>query len=216
MLPARLARLARGFAIILMRKLFLATAAAPASAITATISATTAASAAGTARAAGFGLGPRFVNFQIASAEILAIESGDGFGGFVVILHFNETEPASPAGFAVCGNVDASELAKRLEERAQVCGGGLKAHVAYKQVLHTGSLLSDPRAPRKKDTQVPADFACPSRLQNVMGLPGAKHAQGGNQMPKNSKSGSLIVTRMDAVVAALDRAEWATARTAAH
>lgn len=160
-LPARLARLARGFAIILVRKFFLTTAAAPASAIAATVSATTATSAARTAWASGFGLGPRFIDFQIASAEILAIESGDGFGGLIVILHFDETEAASAAGFAVRSNVDARELAEWLEERPEIRSSGLKAHIAYKQVLHTGSLLNVPRALRKNDTQVSG------RIRNV-------------------------------------------------
>jgi hypothetical protein len=153
-LPARLARLARGFAIILVRKFFLAAAAASASTIAATVSTTTAASTAGTARAAGFGLGPRFVDFQVASAKILAIESGDSLGGFIVIWHFDETEPASASGFAVSGDVDARELAERLEKRAKIRRGRLEAHIAHKQVLHTGSLLNVPRALRKNDTQI--------------------------------------------------------------
>jgi hypothetical protein len=39
----------------------------------------------------------------------------------------------------------------------------------------------------------------------------AKHAQGGVQVPKNSKSGSLIITRMEVVVAAI-RSEEAASR----
>jgi hypothetical protein len=149
-LPARFARLARGFAIILVRKFLLATAAAPASAIAATVSTTTASSV----RAAGFGLGPRFIDLQISTAEILAVESRDGFGGFIVIWHFDETEAASASGFAVSSNMDARELAERLKERAKIRRGSLKAHIANKQVLHTGSLLNVPQALRKNDTQV--------------------------------------------------------------
>jgi hypothetical protein len=153
-LPARLARLARGLAIIFVREFFLSAAATPSTAIAATVSATTTAPAARTARTAGFGLRPRLIDLQVSSAKILAIEGGDGFGGFIIILHFDETEAASASGFAVGGDVDASELSERLEERAKIRSRGLKAHIAYKQVLHTGSLLNVPWALRKDDTQV--------------------------------------------------------------
>ena len=119
MLPARLARLARGFAIIFVREFFLAAAAAPATAIAATVSATPAASAARSTRSTGFGLGTGFIDLQSATADIFAIERGDGFGGFFIVLHFDETEAPGAAGFAVGSDVDASRAGRKAQtERA--------------------------------------------------------------------------------------------------
>src|SRR6202046_2240982 len=73
-LPTRFARLTGHFAIILVRKPFAATAPA-ASTISATTTISARAAVAGaasrTARAARFGLGPGFVNFQVAAPRAL-------------------------------------------------------------------------------------------------------------------------------------------------
>src|SRR5580698_3866267 len=109
-LPARLARLARDFAIIFVRESFFAAAAAVAAARTAgvaaivifaaTITAATAAATTWAARtaAARFGFGTGFVNFQIATADIFAVERGDCFRCFSVVGHFDETEAAGASG----------------------------------------------------------------------------------------------------------------------
>src|ERR1700680_1529598 len=133
-LPARLARLARRFAIILVGE-----ASAPAA------SATTAGVAAAAFWPAAFFPGARFVYLQVAPANLFAVETGDGFGGFGVIGHFHESKAAGPAGLAVGGNVNACDLAERLEERTQVALGGLETHVANKQILHSLSLLKSVR-----------------------------------------------------------------------
>src|SRR4029077_2614968 len=130
MLPARLARLASRFAIILIGE-----AAALATA------ATTAGVAAAAPWPAAFLPGARFVHLQIAPAHLFAVETGNGLGGFGIIGHFDKSKAACPAGFAVGGDVNAGDLTERLEERAQVALGGLETHVANKQILHSLSLL---------------------------------------------------------------------------
>lgn len=74
---------------------------------------TAGAPAATTAGAIGFGLS--FVDLEIASAELFAIEGGDGFGGFGIIGHFHKGEAASPAGLAISDNMNAPDLAEGLE-----------------------------------------------------------------------------------------------------
>ena len=73
-LPAGFARLARGFAVILVGE-----------SAAATTAGMTTAAAATTATALTVGLGPSFVDFEFAAAELFAVEGGDGFGGFGII-----------------------------------------------------------------------------------------------------------------------------------
>src|SRR5580704_2734358 len=136
LLPARLARLTRDFAIILVRESFLAaaTTAASVTAAAATTTTWTARSA-----AAGFRFRTCFIHFQIAAAYVFAVERCDGFRCFGVVGHFDETETTRAAGLAIGGDVHAGELAEGLEERAQILRGGLKAHVADKEILHGDS-----------------------------------------------------------------------------
>jgi hypothetical protein len=148
LLPARLARLTRDFAIIFVRESFFAPAAtvsaiasAVSAAIATTISAAVPAAAPWAARtaAAGFGFRASFVDFQIAAADVFAVQGRDGFGCFGIVGHFDETETAGPAGLAIGGDVHAGELAERLEKSAQILCGGLKAHIADKEILHGDS-----------------------------------------------------------------------------
>src|ERR1700722_18956930 len=153
LLPARRARLTRDFAIIFIRKSFLAAAAtaaiaaAGASAVAAAITAaaTTVTAAAPTAAtwstrsAAGFGFRAGFIYFQIAAADVFSVERRDGFRCFGIVGHFDETETARAAGLAIGGDVHAGELAEGLEEGAKIFCSGLKAHVANKQILHGDS-----------------------------------------------------------------------------
>jgi hypothetical protein len=150
-LPARLARLTRDFAIILVREsFFFATAgvaatrtAAIAAAITAAATTLAAPAPAATTRSArtsaGFRFRACFVYLQIAAADVFAVQSCNGFGCFGVIGHFDKTETARASGLAIGGDVDAGELAEGLEERAEVVRGGLKAHIANKKILHVDS-----------------------------------------------------------------------------
>src|SRR5277367_5772684 len=126
-LPARLARLTRDFAIIFVGESFLAAAASVPAARTARTA------------AAGFRFRTGFIHFQIAAADVFAVERRDGFRCFSVVRHFHETEAARAAGLAIGGDVHTRELAERLEERAEIFRGGLKAHVANKQILHGDS-----------------------------------------------------------------------------
>jgi hypothetical protein len=150
LLPARLARLARDFAIILVRESFFAAATGVAAAGTAAIAAivifaataaaiTAAATWAARTAAAGFRFRASFVNFQITSADIFAVEGGDSFGCFGIVGHFDETETARASGLAIGGDVYAGELAEGLEESAEIFRGGLKAHIPDKEVFHDDS-----------------------------------------------------------------------------
>jgi hypothetical protein len=155
-LPARLARLPRDFAIVFVRKSFLATtAAATATAGTtaptaAAISATAATT--GTARTAGFRFRAGFIHFQISSAYIFSVERRDGLGSFGVVGHFHETEAASATGFTIRGDVHARELTEGLEQSAEIFRGRLKAHIADKEIFHSDSPLSKPQPSLRQNT----------------------------------------------------------------
>src|ERR1700682_1294107 len=99
-LPAGLARLACGFAIILVGESF-----PPAS------SATTG------ARPAASGLGTRLVHFQVASAQLFSVKACNRFGGFFVVGHFHKGEPAGTASLPVHDQVDARHLSERRKQR---------------------------------------------------------------------------------------------------
>jgi hypothetical protein len=127
-LPAGFAWLAGGFAVIFARE----SAAAPSAALT-TAAAVTAATT-GTV-----GLGPGFVDLEIAAAERFAVEGGYGIGGFGIIGHFHKSETASSAGLAIGGNMNAPDLSEGLEQRRQISFSGLKTHVSDKKIFHTVS-----------------------------------------------------------------------------
>jgi hypothetical protein len=63
--------------------------------------------AARSAWTAGFGLGPSFVDLEIAAAEVFAVERGDSLGRIRVIDHFHETEAARFTGFAVGSHMNS-------------------------------------------------------------------------------------------------------------
>src|SRR5712664_3655072 len=141
-LPARLARLPRGIAIIFIREAVASAAAAlaPSAAPTAW-----AASPAWTAeisrstRRAAFALRPRFIHFQIAPANFFAVQCRHGLRRFRVVGHFHERKSARTARLAVHSHVDACHLAKRREELSQIAFRRLEIHVADKQTLHLDS-----------------------------------------------------------------------------
>src|SRR5271155_4446058 len=190
-LPARLARLTRDFAIIFVRESFLAAAAtiaAVTSAVAAAIAAAAAsvpaaapAAAAWAARtAAGFRFRARFVHFQIAAADVLAVQGRDGLGRFGVVGPFHKAEATRAAGLAIGGDVHACELPERLKERAQIVRGGLKAHVAHKKIFHCDSLLSKPQPPlRQKPSARPKQqqLSCQKRKKD-RAMPGRQTRSG--------------------------------------
>src|SRR5215472_1141068 len=126
-LPARFARLASRFPVILMRE-------------SATAATTTGASAAIAARGA-FALGPRLVDLEVAASHFFSVESGNGLRCLRVIGHFHKSKTARPACLAISHDVNAPDLAKRLEQRRQIGLRGLKIHVANKKIPHSRSPL---------------------------------------------------------------------------
>jgi hypothetical protein len=139
-LPARLAGLTRGFAIVLVRETVSAAtlaAATTSAALTSAIAAAEIVSRA--ARRAALAARTRFVHLQISAAGFLAIESGNGLGSFVIIGHFNESKTSSTTGFAVHGHVHAGDLTERLEQGAEIAFGSLKIHVSDEKALHVSS-----------------------------------------------------------------------------
>jgi hypothetical protein len=134
-LPARLSRLARGFAIIFVGKPIppAATALTAPSTVAATAAISAATAAAGTpatttawsskstgtraARRSTFSLGTCFIHFQITPTGLFAVQTRDRLRCFFVIRHFHKRETTSPARFAIHGHVHARHLPKGLEQR---------------------------------------------------------------------------------------------------
>src|SRR5271155_727040 len=190
LLPARLARLARDFAIILVGESFFAAATGVAAAGTAAIAAivifaataaaiTAAATWAARTAAAGFRFRAGFVNFQITSADIFAVEGGDSVGCFGIVGHFDETETARASSLAIGGDVYAGELAEGLEESAEIFRGGLKAHIPDKEVFHDDSPPSkaQPSLRRKNSANQSKATCVPRKEKGTRGAGTPKHAQ---------------------------------------
>src|SRR5882762_3896401 len=138
-LPARLARLPRGIAIIFIREAVAPAAFAPAATAARPASPTWAAQTLRSSRRAAFALRPRFIHFQIATANFFSIQRRHGLRRFRVVRHFHERKAARAARLAVHGHVDACDLAKRREKLSQVAFRRLEVHVADKQTLHLDS-----------------------------------------------------------------------------
>jgi hypothetical protein len=149
-LPARFAWLPGTVTIVLGREpptlagiSTAATAAAIAVAVAIPVKSPAAATAAATAAssrpattATGCGFGPRLIHFQRTPADFLAVQAGHGLGGFGIVGHFDKRESAGASGFAVHGDMDASDLTERFKEGAQLRFRRLKIHVPDKHVLH--------------------------------------------------------------------------------
>src|SRR5882672_10783593 len=156
-LPARLARLPRGIAIIFIREPVASTTAArPASP-------TWAAKTLRSAWRAAFALRPRFIHFQIATANFFSIERWHGLRRFRVVRHFHERKAARATRLAVHGHVDACDLAKRSEELSQIAFRRLEVHVADKQTLH----LDSPWTLRSTASAGPRQTAASQTLRDV-------------------------------------------------
>jgi hypothetical protein len=102
---------------------------------------TTAAAGTPTATTAGsagtaLGLGTRLVYVQCASAEIFAIQSGDGLFGFRGVGHFYECKSPRTSGVTISDQADLIDLAVGLEQSSQFCFRGAVREVANKKLLH--------------------------------------------------------------------------------
>src|SRR5215471_10588543 len=75
--------------------------------------------AAATTTAAAVDLGTRFVDVQRTSANLSAVQRGDGFVAFFRVAHFHEAETARSAGVPVGHNADSVDLSVCLEKLAQ-------------------------------------------------------------------------------------------------
>src|SRR6267378_3359768 len=71
---------------------------------------------AGFPRLAGGFFGTCFVNFQIPAANLLAIQSCNGLGSFLVVWHLHEGKSPRATGFAILHQVKAAHLSERLEQ----------------------------------------------------------------------------------------------------
>src|SRR5258705_4814376 len=87
-LPARFARLARRFAIVLVRESFPAATAA-----------TTTTAGARTAATSCFWT--RLVHLKVASAQFFTVQPRDSFGSFIVIGHFDKAKAAGAASLSI-------------------------------------------------------------------------------------------------------------------
>src|SRR6266403_4900108 len=165
-LPARLARLPRGIAIILIREAVAPAAAALAPSAAPTARAASPARAAEISRStrrATLALRPCFVDFQIAPANFFTVQCRHGLRGFRVVGHFHERKAARAARLAVHGHVDARHLAERREELSEIALRRLEVHVANKQTLH----LNSPCTLRSTTSAGPRQTAASRTLRDV-------------------------------------------------
>src|SRR6266403_2188633 len=129
-LPARLARLSRAIAVILVREsaaLLPATApvAAPFAPAVPVEPAAPSAS-----RPAGCGLWAGLIHLQLAPTDFFSVEAGNSFRRFRIVGHFHKCESAGSSRFTVRRDVDTRNLPEWFKQRAQIRLGRLKTHVA--------------------------------------------------------------------------------------
>ena len=72
------------------------------------------------ARAGSVGPGTRFVDRQVAALEVLAVQTGDGLLGLVLVRHLDEAETSGLAGELVLDDGRGLDLAESLEGLLQV------------------------------------------------------------------------------------------------
>jgi hypothetical protein len=89
---------------------------------------------------AALDLGARFVHVQGASANLSAVQSGDGFFSVFSTGHFHKAEAARAPGIPVGHDADAVHLSVYLEEFAQFVFRRVEIEVANKDVLQASCL----------------------------------------------------------------------------
>src|SRR5260370_1702623 len=108
------------------------------------------ATAATTTTAAAFRLGPSFIDRQGPAIELLAIESGDGCLGLLIVGHFDEGKAFRPAGVPIHDDLDRcygamsfKSLAKRIIRGAirQIADIQPLAHLVLRKSLAKGKKL---------------------------------------------------------------------------
>src|SRR5262249_50922027 len=106
---------------------------------------------AATAAAAAARLGPRFVDRERPSAELLAREPRDGVASLAVISEFDEPEALGPPGLPVGDHAHGPEVPSLGKEIAKILFAGGIGKVTNVQLHRTesfsGVLISDPVAP---------------------------------------------------------------------
>jgi hypothetical protein len=136
-----------------LKRLPVAPASAASTAATAAVAAAPAAttatrSAPATTTAATFTLRASLVHHNFAALEILAVQSGDGFFRFAVLIDLNESETSKLAGEAISNKRDSSRRDPVLrEQRLHILFRRLKRKIAHIQFLHW--LLLRPRGRTK-------------------------------------------------------------------
>jgi hypothetical protein len=96
---------------------------------------TSTASTAGSAGTA-IGLGTRLVDVQRASAEVFAIQSGDGLLGFRGVRHLDKRKTSGSAGIAIGHQAHLIDFAVGFKQSAELCFGGAVGEIANKKLLH--------------------------------------------------------------------------------
>jgi hypothetical protein len=117
-----------------------ATAAATSAAVSTIASAaTTTAVATAATTTAAFGLGPRFIYVDGASADLRTVESGNCLFSIFVAGHLNETKAARAAGIAIGHDAHAVDLSVRFEELPKFIFIGVEAEIPHKNILHASA-----------------------------------------------------------------------------
>jgi len=82
------------------------------------------------------GLGTRLVDIQRTSAQLFAIQSGDGFFGFGGVGHFYKCKSSGSASVAIGDKADLVDFAMRFKQSSQLSFRGAVREVANKKLLH--------------------------------------------------------------------------------
>jgi hypothetical protein len=102
----------------------------------AVFAAVAAVSAAAAATESAVLFGTRFVDFELPSVEITAVQGLDRPVGFGPVGHFDEAEPPGAAGVAVRDDANAFDGPVLRKQRPDRVFGGPEGQISYKNILH--------------------------------------------------------------------------------
>lgn len=77
-----------------------------------------------------------FVNRERTSARLLAVQTCNGLGSFVVIGHLDKSKSPRATGVAVRYQGDAFDVAVGLKESPKLCFCHAETEITYKYLLH--------------------------------------------------------------------------------
>jgi hypothetical protein len=83
--------------------------------------------------------GAGFIDVERPSVQFFSVESGDGPEGFIIVAHFDESEPSGLPGVTIGDDTYTVNRPVLLKQRSNGVFGCPEAEISYENILHVGS-----------------------------------------------------------------------------